>query len=282
MAVLGLVVTFSINNSTLCYYCATGLCLPFGHESRERSRGLQLGLSYRLYVADCALGSRKFCMQCTPDIKCCLQLNVDTWCFLLHCTFFSVQLMRSAAVINSCRYTIIIMIKSDEYHYCLSSNRLDCTTGFFFVNKWQHNAEITNSWQSLRCWSLYNLTKTSHLKLITEKTHFVQKRHSCKSLLMFALAVNLSCVSPLICKAASVNMMALGLSVLKTGCLLAPGTSHSKKKQKNKKQNQAHKYSTEKIAWKKCSAVDYFIKTFSPQLFLYHTIVLSFTMGCNI
>lgn len=144
--------------------------------------------------------------------------------------------MRSEAVINSCRYTIIKMIKSDEYLYCLSSNRLDCTTGFFFVNKWHYNAEITNSWPSLRCWSLYNFTKTSHLKLIMEKTNFVQKHHSCKSLLMFALAVNLSCASPLICKAASVNMMALGLSVLKTGCYWLQGRL-TPKKQKNKKQN---------------------------------------------
>lgn len=104
MAMFGLV-TFSNNNRTLCYYCITGLCLPFGHEIRERSSGLWLGFVYLFHVADCALGFRKFCMQCTRDFKWGPGLIVDIWLF--YCTApTSIQLMRCTAVNKCCKVNL--------------------------------------------------------------------------------------------------------------------------------------------------------------------------------
>lgn len=99
MAEFGLV-TFSDNNRALCYYCNTASCSPFGREIRERSSGLQLGFVYLFDVADSALGFRKFCLQCTKDIKYGPGQIVNV--ALFYCTATKLTQLMSCMVVNIC------------------------------------------------------------------------------------------------------------------------------------------------------------------------------------
>lgn len=183
----GLAVTFSNDNSTLLVTAPLDCACPL--DMRSESAAVVYGLaSVIVLMLLTVLSGSGSCLNFATFSKILnaaldWMLRSDFRFGRFYCTASSpelVQLMNSTAVIKGWSYVIIKNDRQHERLYCSSTCRLAYRRGV--ITKWRHKAEITDRWQQLRCWCLYNLKdlsvlmlKTVYLTLITEWTNFLQK-----------------------------------------------------------------------------------------------------------